>query len=623
MTTICRTATGARIVGLAAALALASGPAFAQHDLSGEWSARYHEDQVHRIPGPELGDYTGLPINDAARLKADSWDASILTLREHQAKPHPSTYSLRGPANIRIRKEVDPVTQELVAYELFGTFGQATRLIWLDGRPHPPAYAPHTWAGFSTGRWEGDTLTITTTHLKAGWLQRNGVAHSDRATMTEHFIRHGDLLTVVSFVYDPIYLEEPLVRSSNWVLNPNQEIGRTQFDVVDEVAGRTKGAVPHDLPGSAAALLKQTEFASNHGLPASAARGGAATTYPEYQVTLKERVASAGSNKGETAAGTSAPSDRDRTQAGRPAEDAQADPSELQILHVQGNVHMLVGAGANITLQVGDEGILVVDTGPARMSDRIQAAIRRLSDKPIRVVINTHVHPDHVGGNEPIAKAGRWLGGNAPGNSGLGLDGARVIAHEHVLNRLSAPTGTQAPAPFAAWPTESFFGQDKEIFFNNEAIQLFYQPQAHTDGDIMVFFRRSDVVSTGDLFTTTTYPVIDVEKGGTVQGVIDALNHLLDLTIPKDKAEAGTYVVPGHGRLSDEADVVEYRDMLTIVRDRVRNLIEKGMTLAQVKAAAPTLDYDGRYAAGPATTDQFIETIYRDITRPTERPPAR
>jgi hypothetical protein len=254
--------------------------AMAQRDLSGEWSARYHEDQEHRIPGPALGDYTGLPINDAARLKADSWDASILSLREHQAKPHPSTYSLRGPANIRIRKEVDPVTQATVAYELFGTFGQATRTIWLDGRPPPPAYAPHTWAGFSTGRWEGDMLTVTTTHFKVGWLQRNGVAHSDRATMTEHFIRHGDVLTVISIVDDPIYLEEPFIRSSNWVLNPAQEIARSQFDVVDEIAGRPKGSVPHYLPGSVGAQLKLTEFATAHRLPVDAVRGGAATTYP-------------------------------------------------------------------------------------------------------------------------------------------------------------------------------------------------------------------------------------------------------------------------------------------------------------------------------------------------------
>jgi hypothetical protein len=220
---------------------LGGAPASAQVDLSGQWSGRYHEDQEHRIPGPELGDYLGLPINDAARLKADSWDASILSLREHQAKPHPSTYSLRGPANIRITKVFDPVTQETIGYEIFGTFGQATRTIWLDGRAHPPSYAAHTWAGFSTGRWVADQLVVETTHLKVGWIQRNGVAHSDQATMTEHFMRHGDLLTVVSIVRDPVYLEEPFVRSTNWVIDPRQEVTRTQFDVVDEVASHPKG----------------------------------------------------------------------------------------------------------------------------------------------------------------------------------------------------------------------------------------------------------------------------------------------------------------------------------------------------------------------------------------------
>jgi glyoxylase-like metal-dependent hydrolase (beta-lactamase superfamily II) len=594
-----------RIAGmLALVIALfMSGTALAQRDMSGEWRALYHEDQPHRIPGPELGDYTGLPINDAARLKADSWDASILTLREHQAKPHPSTYSLRGPADIRIRKEVDAVTQELVAYEIFGTFGQATRMIWMDGRPHPPDVAPHTWAGFSTGKWEGDTLTVFSTHFKAGWLQRNGVAHSDQATMREHFIRHGDYLTVVSIVSDPIYLEEPLIRTSNWVLNLSQEILRTQFDVVDEIPGRTKGYVPHNLPGSPAALLKRTEFASKAGIPPEAARGGADTTYPEYQIRLKARppaqspVRSVQPNTSSNAART-------------------PENSDVQILPVQGNVYMLTGAGGNITVQAGDEGVLLVDAGLVASTDRILAAIRRLTDKPIRIVIDTHVHPDHTGGNENIAKAGKWLGGNAPGNFGLPTLGARVIAHENLLKRVSAPAGKEAPAPFGAWPTETFFGEDKEIFFNNEAIQLLHQPSAHTDGDLIVFFRRSDVLSAGDLFLTTTYPVIDTQNGGSIQGVIAALNRILDVTIPKDKAEGGTYVIPGHGRLSDEADVVEYRDMITIVRDRVQDLIGKGMTLAEVKAAAPTRDYDGRYSGpgGTRTTEMFIEAVYRDLS---------
>jgi glyoxylase-like metal-dependent hydrolase (beta-lactamase superfamily II) len=561
--------------------------------LSGEWAARYHEDQSHRIPGPELGDYTGLPLNDAGRLKADSWDASILTLREHQAKPHPSTYSLRGPANIRIRKEVDPITQALVAYELFGTFGLATRMIWMDGRPHPPEYAAHTWAGFSTGTWEGDVLTVSTTHLKAGWLQRNGVAHSDQATMLEHFFRHGDYLTVVSVVDDPVYLEEPFIRTSNWVLDLNQQVGRNQFDVVDEVAGRPRGDVPHLLPGSPNALLKLSEFPSKSGVPQAAARGGAATTYPEFR-------------------STSPPTPRSQPTA-RAVDAGSVTGGDVHVLPVQGNVHMVVGAGGNITVQVGDEGVLVVDTGLGKISDKVLAAIRQLSDKPIRVVINTHLHPDHTGGNEDFAKVGKGFGGNAPGNFVPVWQGARIIAHENVLKRMTRQTGASGGST-ASLPTETFFAEDKELFFNNEAIQLLYQP-GHTDGDVLVFFRRSDVVSTGDLFLTTTYPVIDVANGGSLQRVLDGLNRVLDLTIPKDKAEGGTYVIPGHGRLSDEADVVEYRDMLTIVRDRVRDLIGKGLTLPQVKAAGPTKDYDGRYGAstGPWTTEMFVEAVYRSL----------
>jgi glyoxylase-like metal-dependent hydrolase (beta-lactamase superfamily II) len=581
---------------------VAARPAFAQRDIAGEWAALYHEDQPHRIPGPELGDYTGLPINDAGRLKADSWDASILTLREHQAKPHPSTYSLRGPANIRIRRELDPVTQQTIGFELFGTFGQATRMLWLDGRPHPPAHAAHTWAGFSTARWEGDALTVFTTHLKAGWLQRNGVAHSDLATMTERFIRHGNFLTVVSIVDDPIYLEEPLIRTTNWVLNPGMEIRRTQFDVVDEVAGRQKGDVPHYLPGSASALQKQKEFASHVGLPPAAARGGAATLYPEYQRTMNWPVSGSYTAIVERLARA----------------DARTEPPDnsLRIVHVQGKVHMIVGDGGNIVVQAGDEGVLVVDTGLEARGDELLAAIRRISDKPIRLVINTHVHPDHTGANELLARVGESLGANAPGNSGLPLATAHVLAHEKVMMRMSAPSGQTPPRPFGAWPTETFFGEDKELFFNDEAIQVVYQP-GHTDGDVLVFFRRSDVVASGDVFQTITYPVIDVARGGSVQRIINGLNRLLDITIPKDKAEGGTYVVPGHGRLSDEADVVEYRDMLTIVRDRIQDLIGAGKSLAEVKAAGPTRDYDGRYGAttGAWTTDQFVEAVYRELAK--------
>jgi glyoxylase-like metal-dependent hydrolase (beta-lactamase superfamily II) len=573
-------------------------PAFAQIDLSGEWSARYHEDQEHRIPGPELGDYLGLPINDAARLKADSWDASILSLREHQAKPHPSTYSLRGPANIRITKVFDRVTQETIGYEIFGTFGQATRTIWLDGRPHPPSYAAHTWAGFSTGTWDGDQLVVETSHFKVGWIQRNGVAHSDQTTMTEHFIRHGDILTVVTVVKDPVYLEEPFVRSTNWVIDPRQTVTRSQFDVVDEVVRRPNGYVPHLLPGSAGAEAKKTEFADKRKLPRDAVRGGAATTRPEWiaaRGTTPERIA--GTVRGATLSGSPGLVDTRSTTLS-----ASRDAERIALTHVQGQVYMLVGAGANITVQIGDEGVLLVDSGRRGVTDDVLAAIRQKTDKPIRMLINTSADADHAGGNEAIANVGKWLGGNAPGNFGLTVSGARVIAHERVLFAMK-------DQPIGAQPTETFT-TDKEIFFNGEAIVLSHQPSALSPADVTVFFRRSDVIAAGDVFSTTAYPAVDRARGGSAQGVIDALNRILELAIPGDHEEGGTYVIPGHGRLTDEADVVEYRDMLTIIRDRVQALAKRGMILEEIKAARPSLDYDRRYGS----SDALVESVYRTVS---------
>ena len=282
------------------------------------------------------------------------------------------------------------------------------------------------------------------------------------------------------------------------------------------------------------------------------------------------------------------------------------DNVEVRALHVQGNVWMLVGAGGNVTVQVGDEGVLLVDSSLAEMSDRIRAAIGKISPKPIHYIINTHAHPDHVGGNEKLAKS-----------TGDFLEPAQVqiLSHENVLNRMSAPTGQQPAYPSAAWPTDTYFTKQKEVFFNNEPIILLHQAAAHTDGDTIVFFRRSDVVSTGDLFQTTSFPFIDTARGGTLGGIIAALNNILDITIPRDKQEGGTYVIPGHGRLCDEHDVLEYRDMLTIIRDRVQAGVAKGLSLQQVKAARPTLDYDARWGSGggPQTTEQFIEKIFDEL----------
>jgi cyclase len=275
------------------------------------------------------------------------------------------------------------------------------------------------------------------------------------------------------------------------------------------------------------------------------------------------------------------------------------DNVQVKILPVQGSVYMLIGAGGNITVQAGKDGVLLVDTSYAPMAPKVNAAIKTLSEMPIRFIVNTHVHGDHTGGNGALAKLGG--GGAMP----------RIIANDHVLNRMTAaPAPGQQPFPEADLPNDEYFNPTKDFFFNNEAVVVYHMPAAHTDGDSIVFFRRSDVISAGDLFTPERYPGLDLQRGGSVQGEIDALNHIIGLTVPAKYQEGGTYVIPGHGRLCEEADVVEYRDMVTIIRDRIQDLIKKGRTLDQVKTARPTLDYDTQYGK----PDAFIEAVYKSLS---------
>ena len=296
---------------------------------------------------------------------------------------------------------------------------------------------------------------------------------------------------------------------------------------------------------------------------------------------------------------------------------AQTPAGGVHTLKVQGNVYLLVGGGGNIAVQIGDDGVLLVDTGAAANTDKVLAAIRELTNKPIRYIINTNADPDHVGGNDAIGRLGsRIAGGNEGAGAGLG---AGIIAHENVLNRMSAPTGKASPFPTTAWPTDTFVSKQKELYFNGESIQTIYKP-GHTDGDSIVYFRRSDVICAGELFNTLTYPVIDLSRGGSVKGVLAGLNDMLDIAIPKAMQEGGTYIIPGRGRLTDEADLLEYRDMVTIIRDRVLDAVKRGQTLDQVKAAKFTLDYDARWGAtsGPWTTDMFIEAMYKDLAKANE-----
>jgi cyclase len=288
---------------------------------------------------------------------------------------------------------------------------------------------------------------------------------------------------------------------------------------------------------------------------------------------------------------------------------------DINAFHVQGNVYLLVGAGGNIAVQTGDEGVLVVDTGLAQYADKVLAAIRKLSDKPIRYIINTNLDPDHTGGNEVIGKAGSTTQGEA----------TTVIAHENVLTRMSAAVGKPGAAMPRLWPTDTYVPEEKDLYFNGEAIFLYHDAAAHTDGDSIVLFRRSDVLVAGDGFVMTGYPVIDHLNGGSVQGVLKQLNRLLALAVPAHEQEGGTYVIPGHGRVCDEADVLEYRDMVTIIRDRIQDMVKRGLTLDQVKAAKPTLDYDLHYGSdkGPWTTAMFIEAVYKDLSGTPAGPAAR
>jgi cyclase len=271
----------------------------------------------------------------------------------------------------------------------------------------------------------------------------------------------------------------------------------------------------------------------------------------------------------------------------------------VETYHVQGNVYMLTGSGANVAVQVGADGVLVVDTGAAPKRAAVLAAIRRLSSGPIRWIVNTSADVDHTGGNETVSQAGQTVNGNP----------AAIIAHENVLTRM-----TEANRPITEMPLNTFFEAGRDFYFNGEAVFLYHVPNAHTDGDVFVYFRGSDVLVSGDLFTTTQYPAIRADQGGGVDGVVAGLNQMLDIAVPKYLQEGGTYLIPGHGRVSDEAELLDYRDMVVIVRDRIRNLAAQGMTLQQVLAAKPALDYDVRYdnPRGPWTSAMFVEAIYRD-----------
>ena len=293
---------------------------------------------------------------------------------------------------------------------------------------------------------------------------------------------------------------------------------------------------------------------------------------------------------------------------------AQAD---IRVTKVREQFFLLTGAGGNVAALVFNEGITLVDTGRTEMSDKLLAAIRTLSPRPIRYIINTAVDPDHTGGNEKLGGAGGQItGGNVAGQIADAAEGAEIIAHENVLDRMTAPS-VKPPIPVRMTPGTTYHVDHLKLstFYHGDGIELFAAPAAHTDGDTMVYFRRNDVLVAGDVFNMDRYPVIDVNRGGSINGEIDALNHIIEIAFPEFRLEGGTLVIPGHGRLCDSADVAYYRDMVTIVRDRVQDMVRKGMTVEQVKTSRPTRDYDGLYGNNAAwTPDMFVESVYKSVT---------
>jgi cyclase len=291
----------------------------------------------------------------------------------------------------------------------------------------------------------------------------------------------------------------------------------------------------------------------------------------------------------------------------------------LDVVKVRKNFYMIAGAGGNIGVQIGSDGVVLVNAGTADASDRVLAELKKLTDLPIRYIINTDADRDFVGGNEALAKAGFTIFTNALGNTGFvgsmtNGGAAAILAHESVLGRM-----TKDKYSAAAAPTEAFYAPRKPLRMNDEGIEVLYQPKAHSGADSFVLFRASDVVVTGDVMDTTRFPVIDVANGGSIAGEIDALNKLIDLTIaptPFIYKDVGTYVVPGHGRLSEQMEVVEYRDMVVVMRDRIADLMAKKKTLAEIKAARPGLPFETRYGAktGAWTTDMFIEAVYKSLS---------
>ncbi len=572
-----------------------------------------HQDAGYQTAAGALVDYGGIPLNEAGRLYALAWDASRQTLRTEQCAGYTVPYAFYSPGNYRYWEERDPHTQQLIAIHMYFQTSEVNRTIWMDGRPHPPPWAAHTFAGFSTGEWKGNVLNITTTHLKHGYVRGNGASQSDEAVVHESLIRHGDRITYFGETIDPVWFDGPFTKT---VINLRNGVDPTAWlyacEDGEEVLSRAETKVPHYLWGKHPFLR---EYADTYKVPMLGTLGGAETTEPGFTAKLRDKSAADAAALKETVPVPGAP------QQSNQATGAEPNDGQIYILPVQGNVYMLVGDGGNIAVQVGDEGAFVVDTGAGKLSDRVIAAIRTLTPRPIQFIVNTSLHSAHTGGNAKVASAGKdpsiqnsFFAGQAPrAATGFFLDvgeSATLIAQNNVMIRMQ-----EAKEPDDMIPPDTYLSGRRRKWHNGEGVDMYYEPYASTDGDTIVHFRGSEVMAVGDIFDMLHYPFIDLKNGGSIQGEIGALNNILEKTVYKHDEDGGTMIIPGHGRLADEYDLGEYRQMLSIIADRIQAAITSGATLDQVKAARLTADYDTRFGAssGSWTTEMFVEAVYTSL----------
>ena len=571
-------------------------------NIAGEW--RLATDERDISSQAPLGDYTGIAFNAAGRMRSETTPESIWGTAEFQCRPHSAPHQWRGLGGARILEEQDPLTRQPKVYHV-QFMRSLDRPIFMDGRPHPPAYAPHSWTGFSTGEWIGNTLKVTTTHLKDGFLRRGGPQTTDmydddgvhHAAWRHPDDRHRHRRPAV-----PRTSRTSTRRPTRTNLNTRVTM-ETCSGSFAENGGTDRHHVPHFLPGTNEDALNEWIKASlitggarnvappQDWVPLQVARGGVKTMYPEYRATLNGSV---------SVDSLTVPASRSVVNPQKLIADQSPRDGEVHVLPVQGNVFMLVADGTNITASLGPEGIMLVNAGPASMSDKIVAAVNDLAKRIVAptptnscfgancpgmwgwsIRTSTPSLPvSDAGAADPLhrrheRRAGVSAGnaklvaaGSSNRNGGFGaaveaVEGASVVAHENVLNRMS----DVKPAPAAAsLPTVTYFDDFYKFpaFFNGESVIAYYAPESTTDGDSYVYFRRSDVIATGDVFSSISYPKIDLAKGGSVQGEIRALNAILDLAVAEYRSQGGTWIVPGHGRLSDVGDVASYRNMVVI-----------------------------------------------------------